>query len=158
VVGAVWGQARLFQVTAYRLWNYWWLQISSQWTSVSTYHYSLHGDTCKTLGIGQVKVKSLCLTWHKAMKMYRDVGYSSTRILNLGSRWRLSSQFHPLAALDPGTHWIGDLGWSQSWSLCAGKQKVPAYARNWTLVIQPIAYWFGYPASSIGEVVNYNHS
>jgi hypothetical protein len=37
---------------------------------------------------GPVKVKSLCLTKHHAMKAYWGSGDIAPRILDLGTRWR----------------------------------------------------------------------
>jgi hypothetical protein len=47
------------------------------------------------------------------MEMYWGSGGIVPLILNFGTRWRVSGQLHPPAALlqgrDPGIHWMG--GW-----------------------------------------------
>jgi hypothetical protein len=42
-----------------------------------------------------VKVKSLCLTKHHAMKTYSGSGCIAPRILDLGTRWRSVASFTP---------------------------------------------------------------
>jgi hypothetical protein len=64
----------------------------------------------------KVKVKlSLCLTKHHAMKTYWVSGGIASRILNLGTRWRLVVNFKPRPLYPQGkSHWIGWVGGPQS--------------------------------------------
>jgi hypothetical protein len=57
--------------------------------------YDAFGET-------EVKVKSLCLTKHHAMKTYWESGCIVPRILDIGTRLEVSGQLHALAALPPG--------------------------------------------------------
>jgi hypothetical protein len=66
----------------------------------------------------------------------------------------LSGQLHILATLSPGkvssTHWVGGSVGPRAGLDVVGKKKIPSHNRNWTPVIQPIAfslYWLSYPAS-----------
>jgi len=64
------------------------------------------------LGVNQAtKKKKISMCRPCVVKAYWGSGGIAPRILDLGTRWELSGQLHPPAALtpkeiSPGTHWI----------------------------------------------------
>jgi hypothetical protein len=58
----------------------------------------------------KVKVVPVLLIKHHAMKAYWGNGSIAPRILDLGSRWEVSGQFHLPVALPPGEESMVSIG------------------------------------------------